>query len=85
MTKNEFKKILERGRNANLKAERITNELFEKIERDLGIRSNVLSDIPTNSENALNLEEALQCYMRYGEYDIDSLWEELIMGDAAHS
>lgn len=85
MTKTEFKKLLERGRKAHIKADEITQELFNKLEEDIGLRSSVLSDIPSNAENADNLEEAIQCYIQYGEYDPDSLWEELLMGDIAHS
>ena len=85
MTKSEFKKLLERGRKAHIKAELITNELFDKLEQDMGLRTSILSDIPSNAENADNLEEAIQCYMQYGEYDPDLLWDELIMGNAAHS
>lgn len=85
MTKSEFKKFLERGRNAHVKAESITNELFDKLEQDMGLRTLILSDIPSNAENADNLEEAIQCYMQYGEYDPDLLWDELIMGNVAHS
>lgn len=85
MTKSEFKKLLERGRKAHIKAELITNELFDKLEQDMGLRTSILSDIPSNAENADNLEEAIHCYMQYGEYDPDLLWDELIMGNAAHS
>lgn len=85
MTKSEFKKFLERGRKAHIKADLITQELFNKLDEDMGLRHAILSDIPSNAENADNLEEAIQCYMQYGEYDPDLLWDELIMGDAAHS
>lgn len=85
MTKSEFKRILQRGRNAYIKAEKITQELFDKLEKDMGLREIILDDIPSNAENAENITEAICCYMQYGEYDADSLWEELIMGDNAHS
>ena len=78
MTKSEFKKIVEKGRKAYVKAEDITQELFIKIEEELGIGKDIISDIPTNSPNADNIEEAICCYMQYGEYDTGSLWEELI-------
>ena len=55
MTKTEFKKLLERGRKAHIKADSITQELFDKLEKDMGLRSSVLSDIPSNAENADNL------------------------------
>lgn len=84
MTKSEFKKYLERGRKAHIKAESITNELFDKLEQDMGLSELILSDIPSNAENADNLEEAIQCYIQYGECDPDLLWGELIMGNIAH-
>ena len=85
MTKSEFKKYLERGRKAHIKAESMTNELFDKLEQDMGLSELILSDIPSNAENADNLEEAIQCYIQYGECDPDLLWGELIMGNIAHS
>lgn len=85
MTKSEFKKFLERGRKAHIKTESITNELFDKLEQDMGLRTLILSDIPSNAENADNLEEAIQCYIQYGKYDPDLLWDELTMGNVAHS
>ena len=63
MTKTEFKKLSERGRNAHIKADSITQELFNKLEEDMGLRCSVLSDIPSNAETADNLEEAILCYM----------------------
>jgi hypothetical protein len=36
-----------------------------------------LSEYPSDGENASNLEEAIICYIDYGEYDIDSLIKEL--------
>lgn len=77
MTKSEFKRILQRGRNANIKANEITQKLFDELENDMGF---ILDDIPSNAENADNIAEAICCYMQYGEYDADLLWEELIMG-----
>ena len=85
MTKSEFKKILERGRKAYIKANGITQELFDKIESDMGLRETILEDIPSNAENADNIAEAINGYIQYGEYDPDLLWEELLIGDAARS
>ena len=82
MTKSEFKRMLQRGRNANIKADEITQELFYKLENDMGV---ILDDIPSSAENADNIADAICCYMQYGEYDADLLWNELIMGDNAHS
>jgi len=85
MTKSEFKRILQKGRNAYVKVNKITQELFDKLDEDMGLRESILKDIPSNAENAENITEAIQCYMQFGEYDVDLLWEELIMGDNAHS
>lgn len=85
MTKSEFKKLLERGRKAYIKADTITQELFDKLEKDMGLREIILDDIPSNTENADNISDAICGYLQYGEYDSDSLWEDLIMGDNAHS
>lgn len=84
MTKNEFKKILEKGRNTYIKADEITQGLFKRIEDDFGINKCNLMDIPTNAPVGVNIEEAICCYMQYGEYDIDSLWKDLINGYIAH-
>ena len=85
MTKSEFKRLLERGRKAYIKADSIAQELFDKLEEDMGLREIILDDIPSNSPNTDNISEAICCYMQYGEYDADSLWNDLMMGDAAHS
>ena len=85
MTKSEFKRILKKGRNAYIKADRITQELFDKLEDDMGLREIILDDIPSNAENADNITDAICGYLQYGEYDADSLWNDLIMGDNAHS
>lgn len=85
MTKSEFKRILQKGRNAYVKVNKITQELFDKLDEDMGLRESILMDVPSNAENAENITEAIQCYMQFGEYDVDLLWEELIMGYNAHS
>ncbi|MCI6468146.1 hypothetical protein A8806_110142 [Faecalicatena orotica] len=36
-----------------------------------------LQKIPTGAENAENLEEAIACYIQYGEYDIQGIIKEL--------
>lgn len=85
MTKNEFKNLLERGKKAYDKAAAIEQELFNKLENDMGLNGLILEDIPTNAENADNIQEAITCYLQYGEYDADSIWDDLILGNQAHS
>lgn len=85
MTKSEFKRILQKSRNAYIKADKITQELFDKLDEDMGLREFVLEDIPCNAENADNIKDAICGYLQYGEYDADLLWDDLIMGANAHS
>ncbi len=33
--------------------------------------------VPTSAENADNLEEAISCYLNYGEYSISGLMKEI--------
>lgn len=78
LTKEEFKLKIRQVRNAYIRAKNKEDELYDLIDNEY--HSIDLSDIPTNAENASNLHEAISCYLSYGEYDIDSLWEELQMG-----
>lgn len=78
LTKEEFKLKIRQVRNAYIRAKNKEDELYDLIDNEY--HSLDLSDIPTNAENASNLHEAISCYLSYGEYDVDSLWEELQMG-----
>lgn len=78
LTKEEFKLKIRQVRNAYIRAKNKEDELYDLIDNEH--HSLDLSDIPTNAENASNLHEAISCYLSYGEYDVDSLWEELQMG-----
>jgi hypothetical protein len=49
----------------------LENKIFELL-ADLPVE-----EIPTNAYNADNLQEAITCYLSYGEYDIDSLMAEI--------
>ena len=42
---------------------------------DMGVID--LSRFETKAENADNLEEAIYCYIQYGEFDVDSIIEEI--------
>jgi len=75
-----FKNLLKRARAAHKKATEYEKLVFKNINDMFGTDNFELSDIPTKAENAENLEEAFLCYMQYGEYDIDSLWKELVDG-----
>lgn len=48
---------------------------IETALRNIGISDP--STIPSKAENAENLRDAISCYMQYGEYDVDSLIDEI--------
>lgn len=63
-----------------------TRELFLKAEEEQRKTMNLLSDsfpgidfaeCETMAENADNLEEAINCYIQYGEYSIEGILDEL--------
>lgn len=69
---------IERSLRAGLSLyERISNieSNIETALRNIGISD--ASAIPTKAENADNLRDAISCYMQYGEYDVDSLIDEI--------
>lgn len=49
-------------------------DLVYKALDDLGIDP---ADIKTEAENAADLNEAIACYVQYGEYTIDGLMKEI--------
>lgn len=75
MTKSEFRKLMERSRNYAIKMKETTELLREKIQETFPNLE--LDEVETGSCNAEDLEQAIECYIQYGEYDIDSLWKEL--------
>lgn len=78
LTKDEFKLKMRKARNAFIRAKNKEDELYDLIDSEYNHLD--LSHIPSNAENAYNLYEAISCYLSYGEYNIDSLWEELQLG-----
>jgi len=75
-----FKNLLKRARAAHKKAEEYERLVFKNIKDIFGLDKFELSNNCSEAENAENLEEAILCYMQYGEYDIDSLWKEIVDG-----
>lgn len=86
MTETNKKKIsnaLERAREKFLKAEeeeRKLNSLIEKVLPEMDF-----SEISTKAENAENLEEAISCYVQYGEHNIEGIIEELESAESEKS
>lgn len=54
-------------------AEKYTKKVFDLL-YEKGIEAEC---IETNAENASNLEEAIHCYIQYGEYSVNGLIREI--------
>ena len=82
MTKSEFVKVVESCRKAYAKASEKEEQLFAKLESEFNGLD--LEDCPSNAENADNVKEAIACYMLYGEYEPEEIWNEIQMANYAH-
>ena len=70
----KLRSLIESARKKQIAAQNALGSVMEAIE-DLGIID--LSRFETKAENASNLEEAICCYIQYGEFDVDSIIEEI--------
>ena len=70
LTKNEFLEKLEKARASQLVIENCLDEIFEGYN---------LVEVPFKAVNTNNLEEAIQCYIHYGELplsgNIEDFWK----------
>lgn len=71
----EFEKMMKSARNAFIKANEKMREVLNRIGEELDGED--LTDYKTYAENADNFEEAVLCFLQYGEYSIRELWDEL--------
>ena len=69
-----LRKKLKEARQHTILCRKIEEEISDLLE-ELGIDD--ADAIDTNAENAFNLEEAISCYIYYGEYSIDGLIKEI--------
>ena len=84
----KFKKLLRTAKIAQAKASEAEQKLFSLLyEFEINI-----NHIPTHAENADNLEEAISCYISYGEYgeanvlrEIEELLEKQACREAARN
>ena len=72
LTLMEIKKILQKARKAQQKADATLTEVFQALE-DMCIDL----DVPSDAENADTLEEAVSCYVHYGEFGLKGLMKEI--------
>lgn len=74
--KKHLKLLLIDAREARIIAEKATSRVYEKIYS--AARGNFVDlDRPTCAENARTLEEAINCHIDYGEFNLDDLADEI--------
>lgn len=79
ISKSEFTKKINKARRIAEKAQLAEEELFEYL--DECFPNTDLEYIPSFAENADNVKHAITCYISYGEYNINGIYEELRMVD----
>lgn len=62
------------ARNKEQEKQRSVFEIFDNL---LYLGINDWNDISSNAPNADNLSDAITCYIDYGEYDIQSIMDEI--------
>lgn len=67
-----LRELLEDARRAELRAKGKETRIFTELEY-----MKIDLSLPTNAENANNLEEAICCYIQYGEYGIENILREI--------
>jgi hypothetical protein len=67
-----IRKSLQRVRKKYIEAEKELNNLYDFLSN-----INVDLEVATDAENADTLEEAINCFVQYGEYNIDGILKEL--------
>lgn len=70
----KLRSLIEDARKKQVAAQNALGSVMDAIE-DMGVID--LSRFKTKAENADNLEEAICCYIQYGEFDVDSIIEEV--------
>lgn len=74
--KKDLKLLLIAAREAQITAEKSVSRVYEKIHS--AARGNLIDlDRPTRAENARTLEEAINCHIDYGEFNLDDLADEI--------
>lgn len=76
----DFEKKIKLARSAFIKADTKMKALISEIESEFpGIE---LTELETNAENASNAEEAICCYLQYGECSPQGIWDNILLGYA---
>lgn len=66
----DIRKLIQKARKKSIELNDATPAVFDAL-------SDVDLCVPTDAENADDLEQAISCYIQYGEYSIDELLDEI--------
>ena len=83
MTKSEFVRKMESAKKAYDKAREKEEQIFNELAKQFPRID--LEDCVSNAENADNVKDAITCYLQYGEYVPEMIWDEIIMAEIARS
>ena len=70
MKKKEFIDKCEKARQLQKEIDAVIYDIFDNLPSEV-------YNIPSNAENADNVEEAIQCYIYYGEYNPEDIYYEI--------
>ena len=83
MGKSEFIKMMNSARNTFIKAQEKEQQIFDALAERFPRMD--LEDCVSNAENVDNAKDAITCFLQYGEYTPEEIWEEIKMADIARS
>lgn len=66
----ELRRLIQKARKKSIELNDATQAIFDAL-------SDVDLCVPTDAENADDLEQAINCYIQYGEYSVDELLNEI--------
>lgn len=66
----ELRRLIQKARKKSIELNDATQAVFDVL-------SDIDLNVPTDAENADDLEQAINCYIQYGEYSIDELLDEI--------
>lgn len=66
----ELRRLIQKARKKSIELNDATQAVFDAL-------SDIDLYVPTDAENADDLEQAINCYIQYGEYSIDGLLDEI--------
>lgn len=70
MTKTEFIKKCNKARKLTIEATEIVSQLLDSFSDDI-------LEAESDAENADDIQTAITCFIQYGEYSPEEIWEEI--------